>query len=150
MTIYEELLSRVEQGEKFQINFEKRNMKVGKDWLIKEGEWNKERELIGIPPAISNPFDVIEVYYNRFKTSMPSERSEAKRKGYFKALSVDELTDEQMITGQNREVAQARLEGYILIAILSGWTWQDEYGKWFWQSKTKPDLIILKQWIEGK
>jgi hypothetical protein len=34
MSIYEELINRVSDGESFHIDFEKRNMKVGKDYLI--------------------------------------------------------------------------------------------------------------------
>lgn len=149
-TIYEELLSRVEQGEKFQINFEKRNMKVGKDWLIKNGECETGRILYGLRPVQIS--DLIESFYKDYKYSCPSERSDSKRKGYFKALSVDDLTDEQMIYGENRELMQAKLEGFILCAILMNHLkWEDLTDeKWFWQSKTEPDLIILKQWIEGR
>lgn len=149
-TIYEELLSRVEQGEKFQINFEKRNMKVGKDWLIKNGECEAGRIIYGKNPIVIK--EEIELLYKDFKYSCPSERSDSKRKGYFKTLSVDELTDEQMIYGENRELMQARLEGFVLCAILMNHLkWEDLTDeKWFWQSKTEPDLIILKQWIEGR
>ena len=149
-TIYEELLSRVEQGEKFKINFEQRSMKVGKDWLIKNGECEVGRILYGKNPITIK--EQIEQMYRDFKYSCPSERSDSKRKGYFKALSVDELTDEQMIYGENRELMQCKLEGFILCAVLMGHLkWEDlTEEKWFWQSKTEPDLIILKQWIEGR
>lgn len=150
MTIYEELLSRVEQGEKFNINFEQRNMKVGKDWLIKNGECETGRILYGRNPVAIK--EEIEQLYKDFKYSCPSERSDSKRKGYFKALSVDELTDEQMVYGMNRELVQCKLEGFILCAILMNHLkWEDlTEEKWFYQSKTEPSLIILKQWIEGK
>lgn len=150
MTIYDELLSRVEEGEKFNINFEKRNIKVGKTWLIKNGECETGRILYGRTPIVIK--EEIEQLYKDFKYSCPSERSDSKRKGYFKALSVEELTDEQMVLGASRELAQAKLEGYILCAILMNHLkWEDlTEEKWFWQSKTEPDLIILKQWIERK
>ena len=150
MTIYEELLTRVEQGEKFKINFEQRSMKVGKGWLIKNGECEKGRILYGLRPILIS--ELIENLYKSYKYSCPSERSDSKRKGYFKALSVDELTDEQMIYGENRELMQAQLEGFILCAILMNHLkWEDlTEEKWFWQSRTEPDLIILKQWIEGR
>ena len=150
MTIYEELLSRVEQGEKFKINFEQRSMKVGKDWLIKNGECEVGRVLYGMNPIAIK--EQIERMYQRFKYSCPSERSDSKRKGYFKALSVDELTDEQMIYGKSRELMQAQLEGFILCAILMNHLkWEDlTEEKWFYQSPNDKDLIILKSWIEGR
>ena len=81
---------------------------------------------------------------------MISERSENKRRKYFKALPIEELTDEQLVIGQPREVSQANLEGFIFVQILSGNLYWDEKimnGKWFYQGND-PDLIILKKWIE--
>lgn len=149
-TIYDELLERVENGERFSINFESRTMKVGKDYLIKNGECETGRILYGRQPVIIK--EVIECLYRNFKYSCPSERSDSKRKGYFKALPYDELTDEQMVYGESRELEQARLEGYILCAILMGHLkWEDlTTEKWFWQSPEDKDLVILRQWIEGR
>jgi len=151
MTIYEELLSRVEQGERFHIDFEKRNMKAGKDWLIKDGEYEEGRILYGR----SKPVDITEVIesmYRDFKRSCPSERSDSKRKGYFKALPLEELSDAQMVCGMPRELTQARLEGFILCAILMNhlkWEYLTDE-KWFWVSTKDKDLIILRNWIERK
>ena len=71
MTIYEELLLRTEQGEKFHIDFEKRNMKVGKDWLIKNGECETGRILYGYRPV--HVLELIEDWYEDYKYSCPSE-----------------------------------------------------------------------------
>lgn len=149
-TIYDELLERVENGERFSINLESRNLKVGKDYLIKNGECEVGRILYGRHPISIK--DEIEWLYKDFKYSCPSERSDSKRKGYFKALCVDELTDEQMVCGANREVTQAALEGYILCAILMNHLkWEDLTDqRWFWQSSNDKDLVILKSWIEGR
>ena len=93
----------------------------------------------------------IEILYENYKYSLPSERSDSKRRQYFKALPVDKLTDEQMATGERREVARAKLEGFILCMIVDGFfVWdEDELGKWFYQSKRDPDLVILRNWIEN-
>lgn len=149
-TIYDELLVRVGNGERFSINLPKRNMKIGKDYLIKEGLCEAGRILYGRNPVAVR--EQIEQLYCNYKYSCPSERSDSKTRGYFKALSVDELTDAQMVCGGNREYTQAALEGYILCAILMGHLkWEDLTDqKWYWQSKSEPDLIILRQWIEGR
>ena len=150
-TIYEELLSRVEQGEKFHIDFEQRNMKVGKDWLIKDGKWEEGRELGTDWMGCGADMSHIEMLYHYYKFSTPSERSDSKRRTYFKALPVDELTDYLLVHGEARERTQAELEGYILINIIQGnLKWNDEWGNWFWQSPEDKDLVILKQWIEGR
>lgn len=149
MTIYNELMTKVDAGERFHIDFEKRNMKIGKQFLIKDGKYDEERELIGGTPL--DVLSVIEELYQSYKYSLPSERSCNKRKQYFKALRVDELTDRQLMTGCLREGAKARLEGFILCMVLNGnLKWNEEtMGKWFWQSKKDPDLVILRSWIEN-
>ena len=88
--------------------------------------------------------------YLGYKYSLPSERSDSKRKKYFKALPVDELTDRDLLYAERREVAQAKFEGYILCMILTGqFKWKEErLGKWFWQSKGDHNLVILRKWIE--
>lgn len=146
MTIYEELVERVSHGETFHIDFEKRTMKIGKETVIKNGEYDSERELI---EATNNEIlAVIEALYKNYKYSLPSERSDSKRRKYFKALSVEELTDEQLILADRREIAQSALEGYILCMTLNGQLKWPENTGWFWQSKNDSDLVILKKWVE--
>ena len=57
-----------------------------------------------------------------------------------------------MIYGENRELMQAKLEGFILCAILMNHLqWEDlTEEKWFYQSHNDKDLIILRSWIEGR
>ena len=152
MTIYEELIKRVSEGETFYINFKNRSLKIGKKFVITDGVYDSERELIKFQfNDMDTILEMIENLYRIYKTSLPSERSENKRRIYFKALSTEEMTDEQLMFGDRREMAQARLEGFILCMILSGkFIWNEQtMGKWFYQSKTDPDLVILRSWIEN-
>lgn len=152
MSIYLELIGRVHDGEPFHIDFEKRNMKVGKKYLIKDGKFDEPQKLISGTYDAQAILDTIEELYRVYKYSLPSERSDNKRKKYFKALPMEEITDEQLMVAERREVACATLEGFILCMIVSGQLmWDEEFlGKWFWQCPSDPDLIILKNWIEGK
>jgi hypothetical protein len=156
MSIYLELLERVSNGESFHIDLEKRNMKVGKDYLIKDGEFDDNKELF---PKLHEVYDLsvalrmIRELYKNYKYSLPSERSDSKRRHYFKALPMEEITDEQLMVAERREVACAALEGMVLCMILSGQlVWDEEImqGKWFYQSKTDPDFVLLRSWVEGK
>lgn len=150
MTIYEELIQRVYEGESFRIDFEQRTMKVGKEFLIKNGEYDAGRHLIG--KQTMDATDIIDELYTRYKYSLPSERHDGKRKHYFKTLSLDDMTDDKLFVARPREVEQARLEGFILCSVLNKTlTWdENKMGKWFWQSKNDPDLVILRKWIENK
>ena len=151
MTIYEELVQRVSDGETFYINFKNKSMKIGKKFVITDGIYDTERQLVDCD--CSDTADIlskIERLYADYKYSLPSERSDSKRRKYFKALSMEELTDEQLMVAQSREVAQAKLEGFILCMVLSGqFKWSNEMGKWFWQSRNDQDLVILKNFIEN-
>ena len=153
MCIYQEMFERVESGERFHIDLEKRTMKVGKEVIIDGGEYDTSKELCFIGAhSLQEVLHDIEALYARYKYSLPSERSDNKRRKYFKALSADELTDEQLITGLPREVTQYALEAFVLCATIKGvLVWGEElHDKWFWQSKADPDLVILKSWVEGK
>lgn len=152
MTIYEELIKRVSEGETFYVDFIDKTLKIRKKFIIADGVYDDSRELITYPYQNEESLlTVIEDLYCNYKHSLPSERSDSKRRKYFKALSIDELTDAQMATGERREVAQAKLEGFILCMILNGkFVWNEQtMGKWFWQSKTDPDLVILRDWVEN-
>lgn len=148
MTIYEELIERVSNGETFHIDFEKRTIKTGKNYLIKYGAYDISKKLIN---TSGENILIIEKLYQEYQTSFPSKRSENKCKKYFKALPIEELTIDDIVGVQSREVAQCKLEGYILCSILNGdFKWDEDvmgHG-WFWQSENNKDLIILRKWIE--
>ena len=150
MSIFLKGLERVENGERFHIDFEQRTMKIGKDKVIDNGEYDTSQVLYD--EKFDSPrtmLDKIRELYITYKLSLPSERSDKKRRKYFKALPIDELTDEQLIYGVRSEVAQYMLEAFILCAIINGdLVWDDEiHGKWFYQDKLEQDLVILKNWI---
>lgn len=152
MTIYEELIKRVGEGEPFYVNFKNCSLKIGKKFIVADGIYDSERELIKFQFSdMDTILEMIEGLYRIYKTSLPSERSENKRRTYFKALSTEEMTDEQLMFGDRREMAQARLEGFLLCMIIGGkFKWNEKVmGKWFWQSKVDPDLVILRSWIEN-
>lgn len=154
MTIYEELIKRVAEGEPFYINFKNKALKIGKDFIIADGVYDTSREVIHDIQCCTDMkclLAFIDGLYRQYKYSLPSERSDGKRRQYFKALSVDKLTDKQMAIGMNREIARAQLEGFILCMIVNGtFAWnEDEMGKWFYQSNRDPDLVILRSWIEN-
>lgn len=152
MSILLEFVRRVDNGESFYIDFQKRTMKVGKDYLVKNGEYDTKQTLGFGQIQLDSMLATIEELYHNYKHSLPSERSENKRRKYFKALSIEELDDFHLMSPIRREGAQARLECFILCMILNGsFIWdEDKLGKWFYQSKNDPDLVILRDWIENK
>lgn len=145
--IYHETIKKVEDGARFTVNYETRSLKIDGKYIIKNGQY--EGELLSPIDTIS-ALSYIEALYNRYRHSIPSERSDNKRKTYFQPLSEHEMSDEDMLYGESRDVAQVSLELYVLCSILNGSLDWDKFakGKWFWKSEKYPTLIILKQWIQ--
>lgn len=147
--IYEEIIKAVENGAKFTVNFQKRTCKVNGKVVVNDMQY--EGFLGKYPSTEDEIISKIEQLYQEYKHSVPSERSESHRRYYFKALPEKELSDEDMMYGEQREVARCRLELYVLFCIiLSRLTWNPSWGTWFWRSENDKDLIILKDWIEPK
>ena len=147
--IWNEAQEQVHNGSTFRIDLEKRNLLIGGKYIIKEGKYESNLGYNTDFP-VSSLLAMAEELYWQYLHSVPSARSESKHRRYFRALPEHELSEEDMLYGESRELAQLRLELYVLITILNGNLKWDEFAKekWFWQSKKYPSLIILRQWIE--
>lgn len=145
-SIYNQAIAKVDMGARFHVNYQNRSLKIDGKYVIKDGKYEGD---LGVEPTV-NPLPIIAQLFLRYQHSIPSERSDNKRARYFIPLPEHELDDDDMLYGENREVAQIRLELYVLGVILNGSFKWDEVakGKWFWQSPTNKDLIILREWIE--
>lgn len=145
--IYQTTIQAVQCGARFQVDFKTRSLKLNGKYIIRNGEFtgNLGIELNDEKQVLSE----IETLFRRYKHSIPSERSESKKRKYFKALAETELDDEDMMFGTDRESAQAELELYVLCQILNGFKWnQNTMGSWFWQSPSDKDLVLLRSWVE--
>ena len=142
---YDEIINAVENGAKFTINFQKRTCRVNGKIVMSEEDKPKDTPYLTHAVVLF----AIEQRYAAYKHSVPSERSESHRRYYFEALPEKDLSDEDMMYGERREVARCRLEVYVLFCIILGrLTWNPSWGTWFWRSKGDNDLIILRDWIE--
>lgn len=145
--LYEEIIEEVKNGAKFTVNFQKRTCRVNGKVVVDGIQY--EGSLGTYPSTEEEMISNIEQLYQEYKHSVPSERSESHRHYYFRALPEKELSDEDMMYGERREVARCRLELYVLFCIiLSRLTWNPSWGSWFWCSEKDKDLIILRDWIE--
>lgn len=146
--IWNQAQEKVYNGSTFRIDFTKRNLLIDNKYIIKAGKYEGN---LGVDTSmpVNSLIENIEEYYMQYRHSVPSARSESKYRKYFRALPEHKLDEQDMLYGENREIAQLRLELYILISIINGDLVWDEFAKdkWFWQSPTQPSLVILKQWI---
>lgn len=143
MTIYDKFVKGVASGRKFRIELKNKTMKLGKEVLIDEGKY--VGELIGDLPK--DPWEMLEDLFCRYYISVPCERSDRKP-SYFATKEFKDMTDFELAGGEPRLVAQAKLEGFVLCAVLAGLLkWNPLYGSWFWQSPRYPQLVMLKDWF---
>lgn len=154
MSIYTDLLHAADAGKPFKIDLLEKSLWISGKQIIKEGVSVNETELIepddlentmGIQGSVKeNCWHWIAYLYNEYKYSVPKQHD--NKYHYFKGLSVDALTDDQLAWNIDRHFAQAMLEGYILLASLKGWLTWDFGNHWFWQ-KDDEDLVVLKCFI---
>lgn len=122
--IYQTVLESITNGARFRIDFKSRTLVVNRKRIINNGVYDGN---LGIEKAADTQsfLKEMERLYAWYKHSVPSERSVGKQHLYFKALPESELTDEDMLYGQGREVQQFRLEMYILCQLIYGLVWDE-------------------------
>lgn len=152
MNIFKTVLKLLIEGAKWNINLMTRSLRVDGKFIIKNGEYEGELGN-GSPEFASKEYIISKLneLYVKYKYSIPSERTNSRRRIYFKALREHELSDEDMLYGAPREIAQFVLEYTLLTLVISGvfdkhW---DEWsmGNWFWQSEEDKDFVIIKNWV---
>ena len=113
MAIFEETIGKVEMGARFYVNFKERSLRVNGKYVIKDGKPLNDKEFGFITDG--EPMEYIYHAYKLYKHSVPSKRSNGHRRSYFKALAEKDLSDDDVMYGEGREMARCRLELAILI-----------------------------------
>lgn len=127
----------------------------GRLFILRDGEPKLRRiflsngavcEIDGLISFEGNPFAEIERLYAQYKRSVPS-RHDRLNKGYFKVLSSDSLTMQELKENMPRVEARYMLEGFIVLASaaeLIPWPVPKHF---FWQSMNDPECIVYRNWI---
>ena len=138
------ILHAIEKGVPFHFDFEERTLRLGKKKLNAE-----EIDTSGFDTE--DPIPRLEKLYALYRKSIPSQRNDSKKSRYFIALPEKELSDEDLMYGEDRESAQGRLELHVLLCILTNaidWNLNESFkGKWFWKSPNDPHLVLLRSWF---
>jgi hypothetical protein len=143
MSIYRDLLDKVERGAKYKINLVDKSLKIDGKEIELTDELLHEASNIGY--CGGSYWKWLESLYSFYKRSVPSERHYGN-KPYFKAVNVEELTDDEIAFNLPRNLAQFNLEMFVLCASLSGkLKWLNDK-HWFYQGEDK-ELIVLREWV---
>ena len=141
-------ITAAEQGARANVDLINHSLVIDGEALIDNGRWTGE---LGIHPTDeATALAMIEQAYIAYERSVPLHDGRDNSR-WFYAHPIDELTDLELATAEERPVARARLEVITLALILNGSltrSCQQMQGKWFWQSPNHPRLVILTQWLE--
>ena len=142
MELYDEIINSVSSGSVFNVDLKKKVLQLDKNNI----------PLDNISVDISSSEDMLSTIhklFERYKYSVPSERSEGKRRRYFKALKLSEIEYDDFMFGEGRDTAQIKLELYVLLSSIYHQDFWEEIFKehFFYQSDKDRDLIILKDWV---
>ena len=142
MELYDEIINSVSSGSVFNVDLKKKVLQLDKNNI----------PLDNISVDISSSEDMLSAVhklFERYKHSVPSERSEGKRRRYFKALKLSEIDYDDFMFGEGRDTAQIKLELYVLLSSIYHKDFWEEIFKehFFYQSDKDRDLIILKDWV---
>ena len=142
MELYDEIINSVSSGSVFNVDLKKKVLQLDKNNI----------PLDNISVDISSSEDMLSTIhklFERYKHSVPSERSEGKRRRYFKALKLSEIEYDDFMFGEGRDTAQIKLELYVLLSSIYHKDFWEEIFKehFFYQSDKDRDLIILKDWV---
>lgn len=150
-----EIICKIAEVDGFNLKFDlvHKNIMYKKKYIVQQGkivldsikDCNENKYEIKKDRIInenSNLYAVVQKLYDAYTVSRPSKNN---RKSVFRAKKSDELSYEQLINGEERELTRCRLEGFIVLnAIAQKWTWEySDY--WFWKGNN--GLIIFKEWI---
>ena len=125
-----EFIEKVEDGQPFRVNFEKREVRLNGFLVDIEFE---------LPDNVEER--LLELFRN-YKYSVPGTKSDSK---YFFGFDESHLSTKQLAENESRYVARARLEIYVLGLIINNkWDWFDN---WYWQSSVEPKLVLFKKWF---
>ena len=146
MSVYLDLIDAVERGKEVHINLVEKTVKINGNEIDLQG-----KELINfndtdkIQIYSTEPWDIIEDLYARFKRSVPSTTTKTN-KTYFHADLVEDLNDDEIAFNESRDLCQVALEGYVLLAGLRNWLKFENEKHWFWQGTDK-ELVVLREWV---
>ena len=148
-TVYDSIVSKVRDGAAFKADF--KNAKI----FLNNKEINLQGESLGIDTyaSIEEWLSKVELLYDNYKHSRPSKTSMAhERKAKFKALDVSALIKSKghmaLLTQEDRNESQAKLESFIVLSIINGSLKPQELfaTKWFYQGSDK-SFIMRKEWF---
>lgn len=140
-SVYLQAVEAARNGKKVKVNLVDKSLKIGKEYLIDDGVYNGT-DNFGV--LVPDQWLMLKELYDDYKRSVPHE-SDNNRKSYFYAVPVKELTLADMVDGEDRYVAQVRLETYVLLAGLQGLL---DFQGWFYQDPEDKEFVILKSWIK--
>ena len=149
MGIFNKTVQDVMDGLDFNVDLERKTLRVGNKLVIENGEVDKDKlEKVFTTSTSEHALQMLLTQYKKYKHSVPMYFHGRKKSKYFACVNVRDLTDEDIIVGNDRLVEQCKMELMMLLLVLGGsLKWNDKWGSFFCQSKQDKNLVLLKAWF---
>lgn len=95
-----------------------------------------------LPISQEDMVSELEALYEAYLNSQPDGNSFDR----FYAFSLDEMSIEGLIQGENRKETLSRLEQYLVENVVFSML-QETDNAWYWQSRKYPQLVLLREWF---
>lgn len=139
------LNSALESGIPIRVDLDGKNLTIGKRKVIVNGELAEGCVLFYPQKDTMSALKELKVLYERYKHSVPSERSERKARKHFYALPTDKLSDDDFVRADDRYESRIRLETELLFNVVIGnMVWDKSFGNWYYKDD---DFVVLKKWF---
>ena len=145
------LLTEVLNEQPCYTNVKSRDIKIGAKYLIKGGEVCDGYMVDAPKMALDEILEEIEDFYiKKFKVSRPTTKEVNRRVNIFRAKKIDELSQEEYITGLDRNLCRLILEGTLICRLVDGsiyWDSEIMGGNLYWQSKRDSELVLFRKYL---
>ena len=146
-SIYDQAIEAAEQHIAVEVSLTSHSLCIGGEPVVDGGRWQGDLGVTVVDEA--HALEMVEELFAAYQASAPDTGSSCRSR-WFYVRRADEMTDQELSMGCERSVARCRLEVTTLALILNGSlskSGPQMQGKWFWQSKTHPRLVLLAEWM---
>lgn len=151
MTVMEKLMNAVLKRQQFVVDFEKRNLIINNQLIVKNGKPKDGMALYDLAVETQvNSFASVKDYlhscFEEYYCSYPEKRK--SKHAIFIAKRKEDMSDLELIVAKDRRAARAQLEGMFLCFLINGkLKYEGPDDSFFWEINGDNRFVALRKWF---
>lgn len=148
--IYNYAKEKVLKGSSWHVDWQRKSFRIGKEFLIKDGEIVNPKDTIGITPE-GDLLQVIDELEERFWATQHCVKGRKVHDSVFPQPKNENLSPEDELFGdyyQSFFELEFSLFAYIMQGVFTPWDTEVLGDGYFWKSKVYPKFVIYRSWTE--